>query len=187
MKKLMMMTSLFLMMSSLPVAMASHAHAFEIGSNDLVDGGNVPLANAFNGMGCKGKDISPEIHWSNPPAGTKSFAVTVYDSKAPTGSGFWHWILIDVPANVSSIAQGTSGANVGKVIANDFGLVSFDGPCPPAGMIDPYTFTVYALNTDKLENLGLQNGATNAVVRFFLQAGGSILGQASFTVNTGRQ
>ncbi len=156
---------------------------FSIGSNDLVDGGQVPAAYVFNGMGCTGKNLSPEIHWSNPPAGTKSFALTVYDSKAPTGSGFWHWMVIDIPSTVSSILPSTSGANVGKVVVNDFGLVSYDGPCPPLGWTDPYTFTIYALNTDKLENLGLQEGASNAVVRFFLQGGGSIIGKTSFTVN----
>jgi len=161
--------------------------AFEIGSTDLAPGGEIPLANIYNGMGCTGKNISPEIHWNNPPVGTKSFALTVYDPKAPTGSGFWHWIVTDIPPNVSSIPRGTSGKDAGKVIPNDFGSASYDGPCPPQGWTDPYTFTIYALSTDRLESLGLQDGSTNAVARFFLQAGGTILGSASFTVNYNRQ
>src|SRR5512133_514907 len=89
--------------------------SFTLASNDVASGGTIDNAHVFNSFGCTGGNASPELHWSNAPAGTKSFALEVYDPDAPTGSGFWHWIVFDLPATATSIARGagTAGAKPG--------------------------------------------------------------------------
>jgi phosphatidylethanolamine-binding protein (PEBP) family uncharacterized protein len=79
---------------------------FSFGSQSIVDGGSISMKQVFNSFGCKGNNLSPELHWSNPPAGTKSFAITVYDPDAPTGSGWWHWTVFNIPANITELREG---------------------------------------------------------------------------------
>lgn len=143
---------------------------FTLSSRDL--GGQTTKVNEFNGFGCSGENKSPQLSWKNAPTGTKSFAITMYDSDAPTGSGFWHWVVFDIPANVNELV-----ANAGNVSLNlapksaiqsitNYGIKGFGGPCPPKGHgFHQYIITVYALKT---ESLGLNDDTNSAVVGFNL-------------------
>lgn len=143
---------------------------FTLKSNDV--GGQATMKQVFNGFGCTGENISPELHWENAPPETRSFAVTIFDKDAPTGSGFWHWVVFDIPASVTSLKSGAG--DVSKNIAppgaiqsiTDFGKPGYGGPCPPEGHgFHEYLITVYALKTDKL---GLDKNASPAFVGFNL-------------------
>ena len=79
---------------------------FSVTAPDFVAKGRIALTHVYNAMGCAGQNISPALQWSNPPAGTKSFAVTMYDPDAPTGSGWWHWVMYNIPASTMSLADG---------------------------------------------------------------------------------
>jgi len=124
--------------------------------------------------------VSPALKWSGAPAGTKSYAVTVYDPDAPTGSGWWHWVLFNIPANVTSLAEGVKG--VGVEGNTDFGAKGYGGPCPPPGdKPHRYVFTVYALKTDKID---VPANATAAMVGFNLHA--NQLAKTTLTAKYGR-
>jgi len=139
---------------------------------DFVSRGRVALSHVFNGMGCNGQNISPALEWSNVPAGTKSFAVTMYDPDAPTGSGWWHWVMYNIPASTTGLVAGAgngrnapSGSAQG---ATDFGTKGYGGPCPPVGdKPHHYHLTVFALKVDKIDVPG---NATAAMVGFNLHA-----------------
>jgi Raf kinase inhibitor-like YbhB/YbcL family protein len=151
---------------------AVHAASFKVTAPDFVTKGRVDGSHVFNGMGCTGQNISPALQWSNPPAGTKSFAVTMYDPDAPTGSGWWHWVMYNIPANVTGLAAGAGNsrnAPRGSVQGpTDFGTRGYGGPCPPPGdKPHHYHITVFALKVDKLDIPG--NG-TSAMVGFNLNA-----------------
>jgi len=167
---------------------AAAAGKFSVTSSDL--SAQKPIGNkfVFNSFGCQGENVSPALRWSNPPAGTKSFAVTAYDPAAPTGSGWWHWVVYNIPANTTSLAQGAGDAKSPKLPEGaaqgntDFGTPGYGGPCPPKGdKPHPYTFTVFALDTDKLD---IPAGATAALVGFNLH--GHTIGKASITAKYGR-
>lgn len=143
---------------------------FTLSSNDL--GGETTKTQEFNGFGCTGDNKSPQLSWKNPPQGTKSFAITMYDPDAPTGSGFWHWVVFDIPANINELV--TNAGNVDLNLApqgaiqslTDYGIKGFGGPCPPKGHgFHQYIITVYALKTDKL---GLDENINPAIVGFNL-------------------
>src|SRR5438105_3368189 len=152
---------------------AAHAQGrFKLSAPDLEAKGRITPAHVFNGMGCNGQNISPTLNWSNPPAGTKSFAVTAYDPDAPTGSGWWHWVMYNIPATATGLPAGAgNGRNAprGSQEGNpDFGNKGYGGPCPPAGdKPHHYHFTVFALKVDKLDVPG---NATAAMVGFNLNA-----------------
>lgn len=135
-------------------------------------GGQATLEQVFNGFGCTGQNQSPQLSWSNAPEGTKSFAVTMYDPDAPTGSGWWHWVVFDIPESTTDLPAGAgsstgSGMPLGAVQSvTDFGATGYGGPCPPPGHgPHQYTVTVYALKTEKL---GLDEKAGAAMVGFNL-------------------
>jgi Raf kinase inhibitor-like YbhB/YbcL family protein len=139
---------------------------------DLVSKGRITLSHAFNGMGCNGQNISPALEWANAPAGTKSFAVTMYDPDAPTGSGWWHWVMYNIPASTTGLVAGAgNGRNAPRGSAEgatDFGTKGYGGPCPPVGdKPHHYHITVFALKVDKLDVPG---NATAAYVGFNLNA-----------------
>ena len=140
----------------------------------------------FNGFGCSGKNVSPPLQWSGAPVGTKSFALTVYDPDAPTGSGWWHWIVYNVPASVTELPLGAGDGGrlpAGAVQARtDFGTAGYGGPCPPPGdRPHHYVFTVYALKTEKLD---VPANASAALVAFSINA--NKLASASITASYGR-
>lgn len=152
------------------MSIAGHAQTFTLKSSDI--GGQATNKQVFNGFGCSGENMSPQLSWENAPAGTKSFAVTIYDKDAPTGSGFWHWVVFDIPAGTKELK--TNAGDPAKNLApagtvqstTDFGKPGYGGPCPPEGHGDhQYLITVYALKTDKL---GLDKNASPAMVGFYL-------------------
>ncbi len=144
--------------------------SFEVTSTDLVDGGVLPLDQVFTDAG--GANISPHLSWSGHPAGTESFVVTAYDPDAPTGSGFWHWALVDLPGSVTELPRGAgSGAFPGLPagayhVRNDWGTKDYGGAAPPQGDVPHrYIFTVHAVDVPKLE---INDEVSPAVVGFDL-------------------
>ncbi|HEY9051313.1 MAG TPA: YbhB/YbcL family Raf kinase inhibitor-like protein [Gammaproteobacteria bacterium] len=171
----------------LPVGIVS-AGNFAITSPQVKNGGFIVNEQVFNGFGCQGSNISPTLRWKNAPAGTKSFAVTVYDPDAPTGSGWWHWVVFDIPANVTSLIKDAGNPLAGHAPAGsiqsrtDFGKPGYGGPCPPAGdKAHRYQFTVYALKTEKLS---LDEHAPAAMVGFYLHQ--NLIDKAVFEARYGR-
>jgi Raf kinase inhibitor-like YbhB/YbcL family protein len=162
--------------------------SFTLSSPDIAAGGTIDKRFEFDGFGCSGENQSPALQWSGAPGGTKSFAVTVYDPDAPTGSGWWHWFVVNIPAKLTELkadAGAVSGANLpngAKQIRIDYGMSGFGGVCPPEG--DPphrYIFTVHALNVEKLD---LPPDATAALAGFMVNA--NSIGKASFEAKYGR-
>lgn len=150
----------------------SYAEGFTLESPDVQ--GQLTNDQVFSGFGCSGKNISPKLTWKNIPGGTKSIAITMYDPDAPTGSGFWHWLIFDIPANVTSLE--TDAGDVKKAIApkgsiqstTSFGSSGYGGSCPPKGHgPHQYIFTAFALD---VETLGLGKNTTPALVGFNLNA-----------------
>jgi hypothetical protein len=122
------------------------------------DGQTIPQSAAFQGMGCTGDNQSPDLRWSGAPAGTKSYALTIWDPDAPTGVGFVHWVLFNIPGDVTSLEAGAGAHKGAKVHAtagtSDFGMTEYGGPCPPPGdSPHHYHLVVYALDIEKLEGL----------------------------------
>ncbi len=174
-------------------AMLGSANAFELTSPDMKQGDTMPDRFLFNGMGCKGENQSPSLSWSDPPAGTKSFAIMVHDPDAPTGgAGIWHWVVINIPPGTTSLEAGASTPDGSKLppgsrqIANDYigltGNPAWGGPCPPKGaQAHIYNFTVYAL---KVERLDPPPSATASQVGFFINM--NALGRARLSIKYGR-
>jgi Raf kinase inhibitor-like YbhB/YbcL family protein len=171
--------SLLLLVASNVVMTISYAEGFTLSSPDV--SGQLANAQVFNSFGCSGENISPVLKWEHAPKGTKSFAVTLYDPDAPTGSGWWHWVVFDIPANVHSLAS--NAGNLEAAVApkgaiqsgTSFGAKGYGGACPPPGdSPHQYIFTVYALNVD---SLGLKADATAELVGFYL--GQNMLAKAS--------
>jgi Raf kinase inhibitor-like YbhB/YbcL family protein len=164
------------------------AQRFTLASADLPHDARIGNRFVFNGFGCSGENVSPALAWRNAPAGTRSYAVTVYDPDAPTGSGWWHWVVYNLPASVTSLPSGAGSTTPAAMPAGavqgttDFGSKGYGGPCPPVGdRPHRYVFTVHALKVDKLE---LPENASAALVGFNLNA--NRLGSATFTARYGR-
>lgn len=174
---------------SLLFAVNVRAAEFTLKSMDVAPNATLTSTQVYNGFGCMGNNMSPQLSWSGAPAGTQSYALTVYDPDAPTGSGWWHWVLIDIPASTTSLPAG-AGAADGKAapkgsrqIRTDFGTPGFGGPCPPVGdKPHRYVFTIYALKLPKLSDV--PDSATAALAGYMIR--GNMLGQASFTAYYGR-
>ena len=158
-----------------------------LSSPALVDGGGLDEAHVLDGFGCAGENLSPALSWSGAPEGTRSYVVTVYDPDAPSGSGWWHRSVFDVPGDVESLPRGAGSGEIplpdGAVQArNDFGTNAYGGACPPEGDAPHrYVFTVYAMAQD---GLGLDAGASGAMVGFFVNT--TSLVRASLEVRYGR-
>lgn len=169
--------------------LAAETSSFQASSPDVVSGKPIAAKFIYNGFGCTGQNVSPAVMWKNAPAGTRSFALMVHDPDAPTGgAGFWHWVVVDIPAGTAFLAQGSGTADgkrlpVGsRQINTDFGAPGWGGPCPPAGdKPHRYNFTVYALKVDKLD---LPPTATASLAGFMVNS--NLLGKATFTGTFGR-
>ena len=161
------------------------APAFTLASTDIAEGKMMTAAQVFHGFGCTGANLAPQLSWSGAPAGTRSYAITVYDPDAPTGSGWWHWSVFNLPATIHGVAGGATAASLpaGAVQArNDFGDSAFGGACPPVGdRPHRYQVTVWALKVDKLP---LDQQASGALVGYMLNA--NVLGKAQLTGLYGR-
>jgi len=174
---------LFMLLMATPCLAAN----FSVQSSSWQDDQTMKDAYVFNSFGCSGANNSPQVSWSGAPEGTKSFAVTVYDPDAPTGSGWWHWTIFNIPADVTQLDEGISsdatklptGAVQGRT---DFGKPGYGGACPPLGdKPHRYILTVYALKTDKIV---LDENASGALVSYYLNQ--NSLAKASLTVKYGR-
>jgi len=154
------------------------AHAqdttFRLVSPDLVPGQQIAAAQVFNGFGCSGGNVSPALSWRNAPAGTKSFALMVHDPDAPTGSGWWHWVVWNLPASLQALPSRAGDPQAGLMSPGatqgntDFGVPGYGGPCPPPGdKPHRYYFRLHAL---KVEKLDLPATATAAFVGFNVNA-----------------
>jgi Raf kinase inhibitor-like YbhB/YbcL family protein len=141
--------------------------AFTLASLDMTDGTKISEAQVFNSFGCSGRNISPALAWSNVPAGTKSFALLVHDPDAPTGSGWWHWIVYNIAGDVTSLPADAGDPKKSLMPAltvqgrNDYGARGYGGPCPPPGKPHHYYFRLYALKVPKLD---VPDDATAALV-----------------------
>lgn len=170
-------------LSTAAFAAAAAAAPFTLTSTDFKAGAPLADKNSFNSFGCTGDNLSPELDWANPPAGTKSFALMVHDPDAPTGSGWWHWVVYNIPADARSLPAGAGKADgsalpKGAVQGNtDFGSPGYGGPCPPPGSGNHhYNFTLFALKVAKLD---VPANATAALVGF--NVGANSLGKAKLT------
>ena len=143
------------------------APAFSVESDDVQDGQPLAAVHAHDSAG--GENVSPHLRWSGFPEETKGFAVTCYDPDAPTGSGFWHWVLFNIPASTTELPTGASSDALpeGAVEArNDYGELGYGGAAPPGGDIaHRYVYTVFAVDA---ETLDIPKEASPAYVGFNL-------------------
>lgn len=170
---------------ALGLAATQPASAFELTSTDIGEGATLAKAQVSNVFGCSGGNVSPALSWKDPPEGTKSYAVTLYDPDAPTGAGWWHWIVFDIPASATSLQSGAgdgkslpSGAVQGR---NDAGMPAFMGACPPPGPAHRYILTITALKVAKLD---LPATASGAMIGFMVHA--NALASATLTATYGQ-
>jgi Raf kinase inhibitor-like YbhB/YbcL family protein len=160
--------------------------AFRLTSDDFKDGDTLPERHVFNGMGHHGANVSPQLSWSDPPAGTRSFVVTLYDPDAPTGSGWWHWVVANIPAGVKALPRGCGSGQAGLPqgavqTRTDFGRAGYGGAAPPPGRPHRYIFTVHALKVDQID---VDEHSSGALVGF--QTHANSLGSASLTAQYGQ-
>lgn len=165
------------------------AGKFTLESSQMQAGGEIAIEQVFDGFGCTGKNISPELHWSAVPKGTKSLALTVYDPDAPTGSGWWHWLIFNIDPRTTSLAANAGDVNAhlapaGSVQSRtDFGSVGYGGPCPPPGdKPHRYVFTLFALDVAQLQ---LDANTPAAMVGYNLNQ--HAIGKAQMTALFGRE
>jgi Raf kinase inhibitor-like YbhB/YbcL family protein len=166
---------------------AQPTSGFALTSPDIAQGRKIASAQIFNSFGCAGENVSPALNWSHAPPGTQSFALLVHDPDAPTGSGWWHWVVYNIPATASSLPAGAgdpkmrllpAGALQGRT---DFGTYAYGGPCPPPGKLHHYHFRLYALKVPKLDVPG---EASAALIAFNVHA--NEIGAAQITATYSR-
>lgn len=159
---------------SISASVSVFAGSLTLSSQDIVQGEFMSKAQEFNGFGCSGKDLSPHLKWSDAPENTKSFAITAYDLDAPTGSGWWHWQVVNIPVAVNEISTDAGNAKNNNLplgslqIKNDYGIRGFGGACPPEGHgVHHYRFIIHALSVEKL---GLPEDASGALAGYMINA-----------------
>lgn len=162
---------------------AKEKSGFRVASPDVVPNTKISLKHVFKGFGCEGGNLSPALIWTDPPPETKSFAITAYDPDAPTGSGWWHWVVYNIPADARELKTGAGSVDAPQLPQGavqgrtDYGTNGYGGPCPPQGHgAHHYHFTVHALKVDKLE---VPADATAALIGYMINA--NRLGKATVT------
>lgn len=170
------------------LALAGPAWAFEISSPVIGRDKSIPDKYTANSFGCSGQNLSIPLTWKDIPKDTKSLALTMYDPDAPTGSGFWPWLVVNIPVSTTGLAEDAGATGNAKIPAgsvharNDAGTVAYFGPCPPKGdKAHRYIFTIFAVKTDKLN---VDANTSGAVVGFMLHF--NTLAKASVTYRYGR-
>jgi Raf kinase inhibitor-like YbhB/YbcL family protein len=158
---------------------------FRLFSNELHDGGVLRTAHASNGFGHTGENRSPHLAWEGVPEGTKSLVLTMYDPDATTGSGFWHWVVADIPPQANELRAGAGAGSVplppgARQTRTDLGTAGYVGAAPPAGTAHRYVFTLHAVAVDTLP---VPSDASGALVGFFTNM--NKVAEASFTVTYG--
>lgn len=151
------------LMIATALAAPAMADEFTLTSPDIAEGQQLSSDFVFQGFGCEGGNVAPTLAWSGAPEGTESFAITVYDPDAPTGSGWWHWFAFNIPVDITELK---SGDVAGVQLTNDYGAQGFGGACPPPGEVHRYEFTVHALGT----MLEIDNSVSNALAGFMVNA-----------------
>jgi Raf kinase inhibitor-like YbhB/YbcL family protein len=162
---------------------------FVLSSPDARLSVRVPEEYTANVFGCTGGNMSPALQWSGAPAGTKSFVVTLFDPDVPeTGSGWWHWVVYDLPASTNSLPKGAGTEHSSTLPAGtqqgrtDLGTDAYHGPCPDKGQAPHhYRFKIYALSVEKLD---VPPEASGAMVTSTAKE--SVLGKAVFVARYGR-
>jgi Raf kinase inhibitor-like YbhB/YbcL family protein len=148
-------------------------------STSIREGELIAMQHVFTG--CGGKNVSPQLAWRDAPAGTQSFAISCFDPDAPTGSGYWHWVVFNIPGSTTRVDAGAGESDSpsgGRTGYNDFGINKYAGPCPPKGdEAHRYIFTVYALDVSKLE--GASEKTTGATMNFLMR--GHVLATGTIT------
>lgn len=157
----------------LTVSTGSMAESLLLASADIVAGETMAKSQEYQGFGCSGDNLSPQLSWSGAPEGTEAFAVLAYDPDAPSGSGWWHWQVINIPKDVISLPTGAGDPGKGLMpegsiqLDNDYGSVGFGGACPPQGHgVHRYRFTLYALS----QKLELPENASSALTGYMVKA-----------------
>jgi Raf kinase inhibitor-like YbhB/YbcL family protein len=140
------------------------ADGLTLTSPDIAEGAALADDFVFQGFGCTGGNRAPRLSWSNAPEGTQSFAVTAYDPDAPTGSGWWHWFALNIPADVAGVDGAMPDGTV--ELTNDYGARGFGGACPPPGEVHRYVFTVHALGSV----LDIDASVSNALAGYMVNA-----------------
>ncbi|MET1042569.1 MAG: YbhB/YbcL family Raf kinase inhibitor-like protein [Microbacteriaceae bacterium] len=154
--------------------------SFPVVSADFTDDGDLPLAHYAKGSG--GRDLSPQLSWSGFPSATKSFAVTCLDPDAPTGTGWWHWAVFNLPVSVTSLDSGAGAPHSGLLprgaitLPNESRLAAFGGAAPPPGTgVHRYIFVVHALDVASLSLDAQSTPAVLGINLFFHGLGRGIL------------
>jgi len=160
---------------------ATPAAQFSLASKTFSDGATLPNSTVANVYGCTGANQAPELHWSGAPAGTKSFALTMFDPDAPVAGGFWHWVVFNIPAGTTGISGEAllKGVGMGKT---GVGTPGYVGPCPPPGKPHHYVFTLYALDIANVS--GADASTTGPELTAALK--GHVLAKATLTGLYGR-
>lgn len=143
--------------------MTGAPNTIKVTSSHFQQGQPIAVRHSFNQFGCVGENAAPTISWAGAPANTKSFVLVAHDPDAPTGVGFFHWLVINLPSTTTSV--GATLPPAALELRNDYGATGYGGPCPPEGRNHRYIFSVYALD---VETLPLPKEATGALVRFML-------------------
>lgn len=177
------LTAIMIAVSGMPL----YASSFILKSEQFADGDFLPQSSIYQGFGCTGNNISPQLSWQNAPEGTKSYVVTLFDPDAPTEVGWWHWTIFNIPADVNSLAS--NAGNLAETLPprsvqgyTDFGSTGYGGACPPVGdRPHQYVFTVYALD---VEEISADETTTGAKLTFLIKE--HILAEASITAKFGR-
>jgi len=175
------MKTIYVIAAGLMLSLAAKAQNFTLKSSDLQ--GQATSKQVYNGFGCTGSNISPQLSWENAPEGTKSFAIVMYDPDAPTERGWMHWVAFDIPVTTKEIKSGSGDPDKTTLPKDviqsitDYGIYGYGGPCPPEGdKPHKYEITVFALKTAKL---GLDKNTNPSIVGFYINA--NTLAKATLT------